>query len=271
MKTRNDQIAVGPVLKLDVGEAGPRDGRPVILLPGLSDSWPSYLPLMAEMPKELRLIAVSLRGHGDSTKSAGAYSLAEVAGDVLSMMDALGLVQADIVGHSLGSTVAQKLAELAPGRVASLTLIGAFIRMGTNPAVVRFRDEAIAPLTDSVDPDFVRGFQESAVGPDTPRPIIERAVLESMKLRAGDWKAALAAGISADLTHALARFRGPTLVLHGQLDEFCSVAEQTELGRGERRRLVSQPHWGHSPHWERPAETASAIAQFLAEEGAAAL
>ena len=45
--------------------------------------------------------------------------------------------------------------------------------------------------------------------------------------------------------------------------EVCSVAEQAELGRGERRRLVSQPHWGHSPHWESPVEAASAIAQFL--------
>jgi pimeloyl-ACP methyl ester carboxylesterase len=194
-----------------------------------------------------------------------------MAGDVLSMMDALGLAQAEIVGHSLGSTVAQKLAELASGRVASLTLIGAFIRMGTNPAVVSFRDEAIAPLTDPVDPDFVRGFQESAVGPDTPRPIIERAVLESMKLRAGDWKGALSAGMSADLTHALARFRGPTLVLHGQLDDFCLAEEQAELGRGEMRRLMSYAHWGHSPHWERPAEAAAVIAQFLAEEGATAL
>lgn len=271
MRTRNYQIAVGPALELDVGEAGPENGRPVILLPGLSDSWPSYLPLMAEMPQDMRLIAVSLRGHGDSTKPAGDYTLVETAGDVVSAMNALGLTQADIVGHSLGSAVAQKLTELAPERVASLTLIGAFIRMGANEEVVSLWNEAIAPLTDPVDRDFVRGFQESAVGPDAPRPIIERAVAESMKLRAGDWKAALAAGMSADLTHALARFRGPTLVLHGQLDEFCSVAEQAELGRGERRRLVSQPHWGHSPHWERPAEAASLIAQFLAEEGAAVL
>lgn len=57
------------------------------------------------------------------------------------------------------------------------------------------RDDAVAPLTD---PDFVRGFQESAFGPDTPRPIIERAVEESMKLHDGDWKAALAVGMSAE-------------------------------------------------------------------------
>jgi non-heme chloroperoxidase len=264
MRTRNYQIAVAQGLHLDVGQAGPTDGRPVILLPGLSDSWPSYLPLMEVMPKDLNMIAISLRGHGDSSKPTGTYTLADTAGDVLSAMNAIGLRQAEIVGHSFGSAVAQKLAELAPERVASLTLIGAFIRMGVNPEVVSFWDEVIAPLTDPVDPEFVRGFQESAVGPDTPRPIIERAVAESMKLRARDWKAALAAGMSADLTHSLAGFRGPSLVLHGQLDSFCLVEEQAELGRGEGRSVVSEPKWGHSPHWENPVETAAILVKFFA-------
>jgi non-heme chloroperoxidase len=265
MRTRNYRVSVGPGLALDVGEAGPPDGRPVILIPGLSDSWPSYLPLMAEMPRDLRLIAISLRGHGDSDKPAGQYSIAEMAGDVLSAMDGLGLVQADMVGHSLGSIVAQKLAEMAPERVRSLTLIGAFIRLGANPSVVGLWDEAIAPMTEPIDPGFVREFQESAVGPDTPRPIIERAVSESMKLRAEDWKDALAAGMAADLTHALARFDGPVLVLHGQLDDYCLVTEQAELAEGGRRSLVSQAQWGHSPHWEHPSAVASLLARFLAE------
>lgn len=266
MRTRHYQITTGPELVLDVGEAGSREGRPVILIPGLSDSWPSYLPLMAEMPEELRLIAVSPRGHGNSAKPAGACSLAAMAGDVLSLMDALGLQRADIVGHSLGSTVAQKIVELAPGRVTSLTLIGAFIRMRANPSVIGLWDEAVAPMTDPVDPAFVREFQEGAVGPDTPRELIDRAVAESMKLRAADWKNALRAAMSEDLTSALAEFRGATLVLHGQLDGYCLAEEQAELARGERRRLVSEPGWGHAPHWEYPADVAALMAEFLAGE-----
>src|SRR3990170_9046560 len=111
MKTRNYRISVGPALDLDIGETGAVDGRPVILIHGLSDSWSSYLPLMAEMPDEMRLIAVSLRGHGNSAKPAPGYRLADMARDVLAVMDALGLARADVVGHSLGSTVAQKLVE----------------------------------------------------------------------------------------------------------------------------------------------------------------
>jgi pimeloyl-ACP methyl ester carboxylesterase len=270
MKTRNNRVSVGQGLALDIGEAGPLQGRPVVLIPGLSDSWPSYLPLMAEMPAALRPIAISMRGHGDSDKPAGPYNLADMAGDVLCAMDGLGLARADIVGHSLGSTVAQKVAELAPERVLSLTLIGAFIRMGENPAVIGLRDEAIAPMTDPVKQGFVREFQESAVGPDTPSLVIERAVAESMKLRAEDWKAALAAGMAADLTHALQSFGGPVLVLHGKLDDFCLLAEQSELTTGDRRNVVSRAQWGHSPHWEHPSEVALLMARFLAEAAMAA-
>jgi pimeloyl-ACP methyl ester carboxylesterase len=265
MNSRNYRINVGPALDLDIGEAGATNGRPVILLPGLSDSWPSYLPLMVEMPADLRLIAVSLRGHGDSGKASPDYSLADMARDVLAVMDALGLIRADIVGHSLGSVVAQKLVELAPDRATSLTLIGAFVRMSVNHSVVGLRDDAILPMFDPVDPGFVRDFQESAVGPDAPRKTIERAVTESLKLTASDWKAALGAAVAADLTHALDGFTGPVLVLHGQLDGFCLAEEQAELARGTRRSLVSHPHWGHSPHWERPIEVASELSRFLAE------
>jgi non-heme chloroperoxidase len=270
MKLRNYRIRVGSTLDLDVGECGSPKGRPVILLHGLSDSWPSYLPLMAEMPEDLRLIAVSMRGHGDSAKPASAYSLADVAGDVLTLMNALGLAKADIVGHSLGSTVAQKLVELAPDRVRGLILIGAFISMRANPAVTGLWEEAIAPMVDPVDADFVREFQEGAVGSDTSRQIVERAVAESLKLRAADWQAALSAAMTEDLTQALARFDGPVLVMHGQLDDYSVAHEQSELARGNKRRLASQPQWGHSPHWEHPAAAASLIVQFLAEEAATA-
>jgi non-heme chloroperoxidase len=265
MNVTTYRINVRPGLDLDVGERGGADGRPVILIPGLSDSWPSYLPLIAQMPDDLRLITLSLRGHGDSGKTAPGYSLADCAGDVLAVIDALGLAQADVVGHSLGSVVAQKLAELAPRRVTSLALIGAFIRLGANPAVIELRDGAIAQMNDPVDGAFVREFQESAVGPDTPRKTIEQAVAESMKLTASDWKAALDASIAADLTHALDGFAGPVLVMHGKLDGFCLVEEQAELARRDGRRLVSLAHWGHSPHWEHPAEAASVLAKFIGE------
>ncbi|WP_170971842.1 alpha/beta fold hydrolase [Rhodobacter sp. SY28-1] len=271
MELRTKRILVSPGLALDVVETGNPMGHPVIFLPGLSDSWPSYLPLMAEMRKDRRLIAISPRGHGDSGKPTAPYDLADLARDVISVMRALEVASADIVGHSLGTTVAQKLVELAPSRVTSLVLIGAFVRIGSNPAVIDLHDNAIAKLIDPVDPVFVKEFQESAVGPDTPRETIDRAIAESMKLTARDWQMALGASMVADLALAMIGYRGPVLILHGELDDFCIADEQADLARGSNRRLVSNAHWGHSPHWEHPALVGRLIEQFVSEKQAVGL
>jgi non-heme chloroperoxidase len=262
MHLRNFSLRVGAGI-LDVGEAGNPQGWPVILIPGLSDSWRSYLPLMAALPADLRLIAVSLRGHGDSTKSPTGYRLVDLANDIVAVMQGLGIARASVVGHSLGSTVAQKVAEIAPTRVANLALIGAFVRMGANPAVSGLWTEAIHPLTDPVDPAFVREFQEGAVGPETAQSVIESAITESLKLTAADWKWALAAAMAEDLIHALHDYAGPVLVLYGAGDAYSLADEQVALCRAARRRLVHRRDLGHSPHWEQPAEVAATLADFV--------
>jgi pimeloyl-ACP methyl ester carboxylesterase len=268
MNPRNYRINVAPALDLDIGETGAPAGSPVILIPGLSDSWPSYLPLMAALPADLRAIALSLRGHGDSGKGAAGYAIADMARDVLAVMDALGLARAAVVGHSLGSVVAQGLAALAPARVSRLVLIGAFVDMAANAAVTELWEQAILPMTDPVDPDFVRDFQAGAVGPETPPDVIDRAVAESLKLAAEDWRSALGAARNADFGRAVAAFDRPVLILHGQRDAYCLAAEQTRLARRTGRRLISHPHWGHSPHWEQPEAVAAELARFLAVEAA---
>lgn len=93
--------------------------------------------------------------------------------------------------------------------VGSLVMIGAFVRIGSNPAVIDLHDNAIAKLIDPVDPAFVKEFQKSAVGPDTPRETIDRAIAESMKLTARDWQMALGASMVSDLRLAMIGYRGP--------------------------------------------------------------
>ncbi len=68
-----------------------------------------------------------------------------------------------VVGHSMGSTNALRFAIDRPARVRGLVLIGAFAAYGGNPGIVKFYETAIAPPIDSIDPAFVREFQESTL------------------------------------------------------------------------------------------------------------
>lgn len=104
-------------------------GPPLVLHHGLSDSlasWRDY-GYTAALCEQFQLILLDARGHGRSAKPhlPTAYSLAERTGDVLAVLDDLGLAQAHYLGYSLGGWVGFGLAAYAPERLTTLTALGA--------------------------------------------------------------------------------------------------------------------------------------------------
>lgn len=69
-------------------------------------------------------IAIDFPSHGESTVTHGTLSAARLARDTLALMDALGVGQVDIVGHSMGGYVGLVMAHLAPARVRSVVTLG---------------------------------------------------------------------------------------------------------------------------------------------------
>src|SRR5215475_7803952 len=100
-------------------------GRPVVLLHGFPDSgrlWRHQVPALANAG--FQVIVPDLRGYGKSDKPAAveAYSLLSLAGDVLAVLDSLGIDRAHVVGHDWGAALAWGLASLAPDRVDHLVV-----------------------------------------------------------------------------------------------------------------------------------------------------
>lgn len=125
-------VTLATGVRLRYAEQGDRGGPAVILLHGYSDSWFSWSRVMPLIPARYHVIAPDQRGHGDSDKPEGGYAMRDMAADVLSLMDALHLERATVVGHSMGSFIAQQIAVAASGRVERLVLVGsapAFRRM----------------------------------------------------------------------------------------------------------------------------------------------
>ena len=101
---------------------GNADGRPVLLLHGgASDATTWDFFAEALVAHGMRVIAPDLRGHGGTARS-GAYPLSAFADDVLGLLDALGLDQVALVGHSLGAHAAALAAQRAPHRFTALVL-----------------------------------------------------------------------------------------------------------------------------------------------------
>jgi pimeloyl-ACP methyl ester carboxylesterase len=243
-------------------ERGNPDGVPVVLLHGYSDSHLSYEPLMGHLPRELHVFAPTTRGHGDAEHVTAGYAPADLADDVVALMDAVGIREAVIVGHSAGTYTAQQLAVDHPERVLGLVLIGAFLSGPDHPVLAEMAP-VVDALTDPVDPDFVREFQESTLAQPIPSAFLETAIAESLKLPAAVWRAALDGMRTSPAPTAAGTIGAPTMLIWGDRDDICPLEEQSHLCAAiPDAELVVYRGAGHATHWEQPHRVAADIAAF---------
>jgi lipase len=111
--------------------AGP---DPTICLHGITAQHRAFTALAKYLAPSRTLVGVDLRGRGDSAKPESGYGLEAHAGDVIRVLDHLGLERAVIAGHSMGGFVALKAALSYPERVRALLLIdGGWPRLESSP------------------------------------------------------------------------------------------------------------------------------------------
>jgi pimeloyl-ACP methyl ester carboxylesterase len=249
------KLASGVTLKY--AAQGPESGEAVLMLHGYTDTWFSFSRVLPLTPASLRVIVPDQRGHGESDRPETGYDMEDFATDAIQLMDALKIPRATIVGHSMGSFVARRVAARAPDRVSRLVLIGA----GPSEVLVVLK-QPVDALSDPVDPAFVREFQVSTVHRGVPDAFMERAIADSGRVPARVWKAVLAGLLNYRPQEA--DLRCPTLVLGGDRDGVFSRGEQEGIARripGATLRVFTDV--GHALHWEDPDRFAVEFAAFL--------
>jgi non-heme chloroperoxidase len=257
------QVTLDTGVQITYLEQGSRHGIPVILLHGYTDSHHSFDRNLPLLPAAFHVFAIDQRGHGDSSKPACCYTQADFAADVPAFMDAVGLDRASIVGHSMGSFIAQSVALAYPERVARLVLMGTAPTIAGNPVALELK-AAVDTLTDPIDPEFARGFQASTFFQPIPEEFLDQAVEDSLKVPASIWQQALDGLLAEDHTGQLDEIRARTLILFGDQDVFVTAAEQEILDDEIRRsRLITYEQTGHGLHVERPVRVTADIVRFL--------
>lgn len=104
-----------------VGGSGPA----VVLLHGFGDTGDMWTPLAVELAKTHRVVVPDLRGMGLSTQPAGGYDKRTQAGDIRAVLEQLGIDQADVVGHDIGTMVAYAYAARYPDKTTKLVVMDA--------------------------------------------------------------------------------------------------------------------------------------------------
>ncbi len=235
----------------------------VLLLPGPTDSWRSYQPVLDRLPPDMRAVAVSQRGHGDSDKPETGYRVEDLAADVVSLLDALGVERAVLAGHSGSCLVVRRVALNHPERVAGLILEASPTTLRGHAGLQEFVDSAISDLHDPISPDFARSVVIDTSSDDVPPELLDQLVAELLKVPARVWQAMFKDLLRYDDIAELAQITAPTLLLWGDSDALVSREMQDELvGRIPDAKLLVYPGVGHTPRWEDPSRFSNDIVAF---------
>ena len=100
-------------------------GEPLVLLHGFGGASMDWAPLAVEWPADFQMIVPDMRGHGRSSRPVGAFRHDDAAGDILALMDELGVQRFKGLGVSGGGNVLLHLATSHPERVAAMVLVSA--------------------------------------------------------------------------------------------------------------------------------------------------
>jgi non-heme chloroperoxidase len=114
-------------------EAG--SGKPILMIPGWSQTAEQFKYQLEGLSDRYRVIAIDMRGHGESDKPEFGYKISRLAKDIHDTIEALDLEEVNILGHSMGSSVIWNYYDLyGPDRLAKLLLIDQMPMITSNPA-----------------------------------------------------------------------------------------------------------------------------------------
>jgi pimeloyl-ACP methyl ester carboxylesterase len=236
----------------------------LVLLPGPTDSWVSYQPVLERMPLSIRTIAVSQRGHGDSDKPATGYLVEDFADDVVALLDALRIERAILAGHSGSCLVVRRVAIDAPARVAGLVLEASPTTLRGDAALDALVESVVSDLEDPIDLDFAGSFLVDTSSSDVAPEVVDQQVGELLKVPARVWREMFAGLLQYDDSTELARIAAPVLLIWGDSDGVVGREMQQQLEtRLSCAELVVYHGVGHTPRWEDPARFAADVAAFV--------
>jgi pimeloyl-ACP methyl ester carboxylesterase len=295
--THRDVSANG--IRLHVAELG--SGPAVLLLHGFAEFWWAWHHQVRGLADAgFRVVAVDLRGYGDSDKPPRGYDAWTLAGDVAGLVRALGERRAHLVGHAWGGILAWTTAAMHPRVVESVSVLGAAhplaLRTALTHTLLRRRQANQARALG-----HLFRFQVP-VAPERRLVRDEAAAVEQLMTRwsgqewtrSDDFGTTLHTLRQAMLIPTVAhcaleyyrwgfrsQFRGegrrfadavdtrlrvPVLQLHGETDTCMlpGTARSSSPWLGPHSRFETLPGVGHYPHLEAPATTTAALTDFFA-------
>jgi esterase len=248
-------------------EAG--TGAPVIILHGLFGAARNFGAVQRALAPRFRVIALDMRNHGDSPHAAD-MRYPTLAADVRETMQALGVGQAAIIGHSMGGKAAMALALQAPDRVGRLLV------SDIAPVPYQHGNTAYTAAMQGIplSAELTRRQADAALAQAVPDPTLRPFLLQNLQFGSQPqsqprWRIGLdeiAAAIPelegwTDLGDA---YQGPSLFVTGANSDYVLPEHRTVIRAWfPKARFVAIKNAGHWVHADNPAGFLSVVEAFL--------
>ena len=274
-------ITLASGIELHLIEAG--SGHPLIMIPGWSQSAAEYGRNIAELAKGSRVIALDMRSHGESPNAGSGHRIQRLAKDLAEVIEALGLSSADVLGHSMGSSVIWSYLDLfGPARLRKLVIVDQAPMAAALPgwsddekrrygcllpdvqSVAGFCDEVRA--TSSVDGAMaiIRGMFTSAM----PEADLRWIAAENLKMPRRAAADLLFDHCLNDWRDVIERTRLPSLVIGGRKSIFSAESQEwiASVNPNATASIFGEHEGGsHFMFFENPQRFNAEVAAFLAQ------
>jgi len=222
-------------------------------------SWDLVTPALRT---RYRVVAVDMRGHGQSPTPESGYSAVQLSADINRVIDELELKQVTVVGHSLGGMAAIFLAAHRPDVVKKLILLNAPVTPNTIGAMAGLEARVNSPGFFPVTQAFVDEWTSHSR--PVPASFVATQQAHVAALRQVVWRQMFGELAKADIRSTLKGIEQSTLILWGARDKLLDQAQYEALQTGiGNARLIMIAEAGHNPSSATPDRVASEITSFV--------
>jgi len=233
------------------------NGTPLVLLHGYPLDHHLWDDITPPLEGTFDVIAVDLRGFGDSTTIDTPYTMDDFASDIAGLLDHLGIKKAAIAGHSMGGYVALAFARLYPERVSGLGLVSSQVLADPPEGKERRYKSAV-----DVAANGIGSVVEVMTTKFTSDPRLQAFARKSMEAQkpAAYIGALKAMAERADSTSLLSTLNFPVVLIHGDADMLIPVDRAREVKAAiPSAHLAEISGAGHMPMMEAVKDCAEAL------------
>lgn len=244
---------------------GPENAPVLLLSNSLGTTHAMWDGQLEAFARDFRVLRYDTRGHGASEVTPGPYDITLLAGDLLGLLDDLGIERVSLCGLSIGGMTATWIAAHAPERIERLVLCNTSALMGGldtwNARIDAVRRDGMTAVTEAVlERWFTAGFR--AAQPQA----VDRIRRMLLATPATGYAACCAAVRDMDHRALLARIRTPTLVVAGTHDPATPLAHSQVIVAGVAGARLVELDCAHLSNIEAEPEFNAAVLEFLNTE-----